>query len=141
MAKKRNRLVYAVVIAAVIVVGLASRSPLASYMPLFFATYAGDTLWALCVFLCLGLVLSGARTSIIALLTILIAFGVEISQLYEAEWFNNIRDTSIGALALGAGFKWSDFPCYTVGCLLGVAGEILLVRTRNTHDAETTIGE
>ncbi|MDP6525268.1 MAG: DUF2809 domain-containing protein [Kiritimatiellia bacterium] len=125
MINRRNRLVYAGVIVAVIIVGLASRSPLATYMPVLFATYAGDTLWALTVFLCLGFVLPRARMAIVASVAILIAFGVEISQLYQAEWMNRIRNTSIGALALGSGFKWSDFVCYTFGCIIGVAGELL----------------
>jgi len=122
---KRNRPTYAVVILLVIVTGLASRSSLAGYLPSFLATYAGDTLWALAIFLVLGFVFPRARPSVIALLAIALSFGVELSQLYQAEWINAIRHTRMGALTLGFGFKWSDLLCYTAGCVLGLAGETL----------------
>ncbi|MHC4566935.1 MAG: ribosomal maturation YjgA family protein [Planctomycetota bacterium] len=125
MRDKRNRQTYAVVIVLVIMTGLASRSSGADYLPSFFATYAGDTLWALTVFLVLGFIFPGVRTGVAALLTIALSFGVELSQLYQAEWINTIRETRIGALTLGAGFKWSDLVCYTGGCVLGLAGETL----------------
>ena len=51
--------------------------------------------------------------------------GVELSQIYQAEWINAIRDTRIGGLILGFGFKGSDLLCYTLGCGLGVLGEFL----------------
>jgi len=40
---------------------------------------------------------------------------VEISQLYQVEWLNNIRSTTLGRLVLGQGFLWSDIISYTVG--------------------------
>lgn len=125
MRDKRNRQTYGALILLVIVTGLASRSSSASYLPSFFGEYAGDTLWALTLFLVLGFIFPGLRTGYAALLTIAISFGVELSQLYRAEWIDAIRDTRIGALALGAGFVWSDLICYTVGCILGLAGETL----------------
>ena len=126
MTDKRNRRMYAVVIVLVIITGLASRSSLACYLPSFIAAYAGDTLWALTVFLVLGFVFPRTHTAIVALLTIVISFGVEFSQLYQAEWINAIRNTKIGALTLGAGFKWSDLICYTTGCIIGIAGEFVM---------------
>ena len=130
MRDKRNRQMYAVLILLVIAAGLASRSSLVSYLPSFLAEYAGDTLWALTVFLVLGLIFPGVRTGLAALLTIALSFGVELSQLYQAQWINTIRNTRIGAVALGAGFVWSDFVCYTAGCILGLAGEILTGTTK-----------
>ncbi len=123
--RKRNRWLSAIALLAVVIVGLGSRSGLAVHLPAFIATYAGDTLWALMVFLVLGFIFVSARTTVIALLALAISFGVEISQLYQADWINAIRATRIGALALGAGFKWSDLICYSVGCGLGVIGDWL----------------
>ncbi len=128
-SRRRDRLVYAIIIAVVIAAGLGSRSDLAVHLPEFIATYAGDTLWTLTVFLVLGFVFPIASTAVIALVTLAISYGVEISQLYQAEWINAIRDTRIGALVLGAGFKWSDLVCYTAGCAAGVAGELLSRRS------------
>ena len=125
MAARRNRGTYGPLIAVVVVAGLASRSALAVHLPRFVAAYAGDTLWALAVFLVLGFMFPGVRSSTAALLTIAISFTVEFSQLYQAPWINGIRETRVGALALGAGFKWSDLLCYTVGCALGFGGELV----------------
>jgi hypothetical protein len=134
MTKKRNRLTYSLVLGLVIVAGLLSRSSLALYLPAFISAYAGDTLWALALFLTLCILLPGIRLVVIAFLTITISFSVEFSQIYRAEWINMIRSTRIGALFLGVGFKWSDLPCYTIGCLMGVTGEVLAsVRQRRKN--------
>lgn len=125
MTKQRKRLVYALLIAAVIPAGLASRSSLAIHLPSFLATYAGDTLWSLTLFLSICFLFPGIRSVVAALLTVVISFSVEISQLYQADWINSIRGTRIGALFLGVGFKWSDLLCYTVGALMGLAGDLL----------------
>jgi hypothetical protein len=127
MDMKRSRLVYAAIIAGVIVAGLGSRSEWASCLPAFLATYAGDTLWALLVFLCLGFVFTTQSSLRLALAALVISFSVEFSQLYQAEWIEAIRATRAGELLLGAGFKSSDLLCYTAGILMGVTGERLAV--------------
>jgi glycopeptide antibiotics resistance protein len=126
--ESRSRPAYALCIALVVLAGLASRSGLANHLPPFLATYAGDTLWALMVFLILGFLFPKARTRTIALATIAFSFAIEFSQLYQAGWINAIRHTRIGALVLGFGFLWSDLLCYTAGCALGAAGEFLSKR-------------
>jgi len=126
MQIRRNRWVYAAIIAVVILIGLASRSTLATYLPAFLASYAGDTLWALTVFLCLGFVFRTLRPWLVALAAIIIAFSVEASQLYQADWINAIRSYRLAALLLGEGFKWSDLACYTTGIAIGLVGELLL---------------
>ena len=124
MKQPRNRIVYALALVIVIVAGLASRSSLADALPLFVATYAGDTLWALMVFLGLGFLFPKLHTLIVAAMALTISFGVEFSQMYQAEWINSLRDTRVGALVLGAGFLASDFVCYATGIALGIFGEI-----------------
>ena len=120
----RNRPLYAVLIAIVIGAGLASRSPKIQ-LPEFLSTYAGDTLWALLVFLLLGLIFPKKRTLVIALTALTVSFLVEASQLYQQDWLNQIRATRLGALTLGSGFLWSDLACYTVGILFGIIGETI----------------
>lgn len=137
MAKRRNRLAYALILALVIIAGLLSRSQFADTLPPFITTYAGDTLWSLALFLTLGILFPGARTFVVALLTLAISFAVEVSQLYQANWINQIRSTRIGALFLGAGFKWSDLPCYMAGCLMGIAGETLALKKSKRAAART----
>jgi len=125
MAKRRNRLAYSLILAIVIGTGLLSRSGFAVYLPSFISEYAGDTLWSLALFLTICIVFPMTRLVIVALLTVAISFGVEFSQIYQADWINTIRGNRIGALFLGVGFKATDLACYTVGCLMGVGGELM----------------
>lgn len=55
---RRNRLIYAILIIAIIFLGLASRY-FSEHLPLFLSKYSGDTLWALMVFLMLDFYLQG----------------------------------------------------------------------------------
>lgn len=126
--RRRSRPCYVVAIVLTITAGLLSRSSIADHLPALVRTYAGDTLWALTVFLVLGLAFRKARTTRLAIWAALISYGVELSQLYQAPWINAIRQTTPGALLLGLGFQWSDLICYSIGVLLGVAGEFAAFR-------------
>lgn len=131
---RRSRPLYALLILTTIVAGLASRSSLAGHLPIFVATYAGDTLWALTLFLVLGFAFPKAWPGTIALTTLALSFVVEFSQLYQGGWINALRDTRIGALVLGHGFLWSDLLCYTAGCAVGWMSELVataVVRERS----------
>jgi len=126
MSTRRNRLHYAMFTGIVIIAGCASRSSLSDSWPAFITEYAGDTLWTLMIFLGLGFLFPAMRTWKIAAMALLFSYGVEISQLYQADWINSFRNTFLGAVILGSGFLWSDFVCYTVGCGIGVLGEVCL---------------
>lgn len=126
---KRSRLVYLVLFFIVIALGLASRSK-SLPMPSLIAAYGGDTLWALMVFVGLGVLFPSLSTGRIAALALGFSFLIEISQFYQAPWINALRDTRSGALILGHGFLWSDLVCYTAGVVLGVLLEKILPPTR-----------
>ncbi|RYD24244.1 MAG: DUF2809 domain-containing protein [Verrucomicrobiaceae bacterium] len=130
---RRNRLLYAVWIAMVIVIGLATRSRRTSFLPDFIRDYAGDTLWALMVFLLLGFIFPRTRTVTLTIAALAISFSVEFSQIYQADWINEIRATRIGALVLGRGWVPVDLLCYTVGVIIGLIGEILANRFTGKH--------
>ncbi|CKH20539.1 Protein of uncharacterised function (DUF2809) [Streptococcus pneumoniae] len=49
-----------------------------------------------------------------------------MSQLYHAEWIDNIRATTLGGLVLGYGFLWSDLVAYTIGVGVGFLFEFIL---------------
>ena len=138
MLVKRDRRIHALLILIVIVSGLASRSAPANHLPAFIGAYAGDTLWALMVYLLLGFLFPALHPRYVALLTIAVSFGVELSQLYQADWLNAIRRTRLGALTLGAGFLWSDLLCYSVGTLLGLTGESLAERWKRSAPLSPT---
>jgi Protein of unknown function (DUF2809) len=114
MPPVRPRPLYAALLMGTVALGLASRQ-YAHALPVFIARYAGDVLWASMMVWLVALVRPRQSTPRVAVVALLIAFAVEVSQLYHAAWIDAIRSTRIGALALGVGFLWSDLVCYTVG--------------------------
>jgi hypothetical protein len=119
---KRDRRIYALMMLIVIGLGLGSRL-YASYLPLFIASYAGDTLWALQVFLTVGFLFPSQPTIKVALIALIFAFFIEVTQLYHAPWIDEIRHYPLVGLILGYDFLWSDLLCYGVGVIFGVIAE------------------
>ncbi|MBX4263485.1 DUF2809 domain-containing protein [Clostridium estertheticum] len=125
MIYKRNRVLYAAMTMVVIILGLGSRK-MAKFIPDLLNTYLGDALWALMIFLALGFIFREMKTKSVAIIGILFCYIIESSQLYHANWIDTIRNTTIGGLALGYGFLWSDLLAYSLGIGAGVIIEILI---------------
>ena len=121
---KRKRIIYMGLVIIVMILGIASRR-YGSYLPNIISKYSGDTLWALMVYLGFGFLFNKAKIRNVALASMTFSYLIEISQLYQGEWINSIRDTTLGALILGHGFLFSDLICYTIGILIGVVIEYL----------------
>jgi len=110
----RNRIVYLLSVAIVILLGLSSRK-YAGYLPEYINTYLGDALWAVMIYLFAALLLKDRKPSLITLLSLSFCYLIEISQLYHAPWIDAIRNTRLGGLVLGFGFLWTDIIAYTMG--------------------------
>lgn len=126
---KRNRFLYFIFIVITMLLGLGSRR-FSYILPRFISSFSGDTLWALMIFWIFGFIFNGFRTRNIALLALTFSFAIEISQLYHSSWIDNIRKTTLGGLVLGYGFLWSDLVCYSIGVLMGVFIEKLLIHSK-----------
>ncbi len=114
----RNRLIYIIFIVIIICFGFFSRT-FSSALPSFISAYSGDVLWALMVFLLVGILFPKKSTKTNIIIAILIAFSVEFSQLYHIQWLDGVRSTKFGRLILGNTFLWSDIICYTIGIAIG----------------------
>ncbi|MCU5682595.1 MULTISPECIES: DUF2809 domain-containing protein [Bacillus] len=125
MNKKRNRLLYALFTIVIIILGLSSRK-LAFALPHLLNAYLGDALWALMIFTGLGFLFPKIETKKLAFISLLFCYGIEVSQLYHAEWIDSIRATTLGGLVLGYGFLWSDLVAYTIGVGIGMFCEFML---------------
>ncbi|MBW3494296.1 MULTISPECIES: DUF2809 domain-containing protein [Bacillus] len=125
MNTKRNRLLYAVFTIVVIMLGLSSRK-FAFVLPDLLNDYLGDALWALMIFVGFGFLFPKIETKKLAFISLIFCYGIEISQLYHAEWIDSIRATTLGGLVLGYGFLWSDLVAYTIGVGVGMLGEFML---------------
>ncbi|EEM11001.1 hypothetical protein bmyco0003_22900 [Bacillus pseudomycoides] len=108
----------------VVILGLASRK-FAYALPNLLNAYLGDALWALMIFIGFGFLFHKMKTKKIAFLSLLFCYGIEISQLYHADWIDNIRATTLGGLVLGYGFLWSDLLAYTIGVGMGMLCELM----------------
>lgn len=126
---KRNRALYFIFIVITMLLGLGSRR-FSYILPNFISSFSGDILWALMMFWIFGFIFNSFRTRNIALLTLAFSFTIEISQLYHSPWIDNIRSTNLGGLVLGYGFLWSDLVCYSIGVLMGVFIEKLLIHSK-----------
>jgi hypothetical protein len=88
--------------------------------PAVLGKYPGDALWALMVYLGWAFWLPRASVCGVGLLALSTSWLVEFSQLYQADWINAIRATTLGHLVLGSTFVWEDLVAYAVGVLIGV---------------------
>ena len=114
----RNRVLYAVLVVAVVATGLLWRSGMIP-LPQWLSNNGGDALWALMVFVGFGFLLPRASTLMVALLALTLSWGVEFSQLYHAPWIDSIRATIPGRLVLGNTFNWPDLVAYALGVGFG----------------------
>jgi len=85
------------------------------HLPYYLSLMGPDMIWAGMVFLGFGILFPRAKTLIIGVYSLLFAFGIEVSQLYQADWINAIRGNKWGGLVLGHGFLWTDLVAYIIG--------------------------
>lgn len=120
LTRRKMRGVYIIAVFTTILLGLASRK--SSHQPIpFIAGNAGDFLWAMMVYFGFRFLFVHKSLLTPILFSLLFSFGIEFSQLYQADWINQIRVTMLGALILGKGFLTVDLIRYTTGILIGAA--------------------
>jgi Protein of unknown function (DUF2809) len=118
----QSRASYFILIISIINIGIFSRK--ANFIPLFI----GDILWGLMVFFMVRFLFIKRTIKWVSLASLLFCYAIEISQLYQAPWINNIRHTVIGGLVLGLVFSWGDMLCYTVGVGIGILIEVFAIK-------------
>lgn len=114
----KKRLKYLVITMFIMIMGLLSRK----YMNIFpkaIAPFVGDMLWAMMVYFGLKILIPKLKLTKTLILAIIFSFSIEISQLYQADWINNIRSTTLGGLVLGHGFLFEDLISYSLGIVIG----------------------
>lgn len=116
---KNRREQYFMLICIIIILGLVSRE--ISFVPLF----VGDVLWAMMIFFIIQFLFINIDIWVLFLVSLMICYLVEISQLYQVEWLNSIRMTTLGRLVLGQGFLWGDIISYTVGITIATVYKIV----------------
>ena len=122
---------YALLVVVVVCAGLASRK-YAYLLPAEFGKYPGDALWAMMVFFILGVLKPKWASAATGALALSVCYLVEFSQLLQPQWLVNVRQTTIGHLALGSHFHAQDLLAYAVGIFAGVLAELLAIPSEST---------
>ena len=129
---KNRRVRYFLLVCLIIILGLGSRG--IPFVPLF----VGDTLYSIMIFFIIQFIFIDIDIKKLFVLSLMICYVVEFSQLFQAEWLNSIRTTTLGKLVLGQGFLWSDIVAYTVGITItSLLKRIKLVKTDKERDKVT----
>jgi hypothetical protein len=105
----------------IIVCGLAlRRCGLGLGLPSIVVKYGGSMLWGTMVFFLVAMVVSRWPRRRIALISTVIAIGVELFRLVHTPWLDAFRLTLAGALLLGRIFSPWDIPAYGAGIGFGI---------------------
>lgn len=114
-----KRVVYFIITIVVMLMGLLSRKFMFIF-PSSIAPFVGDMLWAMMVYFGFRFLFPKLDLLKNFNIALIFSFTIEISQLYQANWINAIRKTTIGALVLGHGFLWMDLISYFIGITIAV---------------------
>src|ERR1041385_7048396 len=101
---RRNRASLALAVAATAAVGLASRR-FPGLFPEALGKYPGDVLWAQMVYWGIGLLSASMPVGKLSACALTICYADEFSQLYQADWANRIRSTTLGHVVFGSTFS------------------------------------
>ena len=114
----KKRRIYFFMVVLTIGLGLASRKFIFVF-PDSIAPYIGDTLWAMMVYFGFQFLYPNGTLIKSLLLAFIFSYLIEFSQLYQADWINQIRASTLGGLVLGYGFLIQDLVSYAIGILIG----------------------
>jgi hypothetical protein len=112
----RSRLIYALLVALTIIIGLASRR-FSFLLPPWLAKNAGDVLYAVMVYWLVGLCFPRLPPVRTALAAGGFCFAIEFLKFVQVPWLAAARHNHYGALVFGSGFHWSNLACYVLGVL------------------------
>ena len=126
--KPRTRTLYFFLIIITIALGLFSRS---TFIPLLIYPYLGDALYAVMIYFIVTFIAPKTSFHKTSIISILICYTIEFSQLYQAPWISELRHYTLVKLVLGQGFLWTDLVSYLLGTILGFSIDFKLSYKQN----------
>jgi len=121
---KRKRFYYFIILLLIIFLGIFSRE--FDEIPLC----TGDFLYAVMMYTFIRILLINKKATQILIFALLICYTIEFSQLYQADWINELRKTLFGRYVLGQGFLCIDILAYTFGALAAFLVERIVLRNK-----------
>ena len=121
----KTRLTFIGIVLLIIGTGLLSRQ-----LPLPF--FIGDALYAMMIYFILRTSFIEATSVKIFILTIILCFAIEFSQLMHEPWLLDLRRSWIGRHVLGSGFLITDLIAYVGGATIAfLLDKVILARLKN----------
>lgn len=114
----KKRSIYFILTLVSVIMGLLSRKFMFIF-PKSIAPFVGDMIWAMMIYFGFRFLSPNLNLLKSFLIALLFCFSIELSQLYQADWINAIRGTTLGGLILGHGFLWEDLVSYSIGVIIG----------------------
>lgn len=134
MNQQTKRLWLFLYLIGLIGLGLASRK-FGNNLPTFMTQYIGDIIWAWMVFIGFCWVFPSKSMLLKNILwALLFSFGIEFSQIYQADWICELRKNTFAKLILGQGFLFSDLISYTIGIFFGFFIQQTLWKYKTTNE-------
>ena len=124
-----SRILYFILLLLTIFLGILSRK--IPSIPLCI----GDFLYAVMIYFLLSILFLNKKSLQIIILSLLICYGIEFLQLYQAEWIIELRKTLFGKYVLGQGFLWSDILAYTFGVFIAFMVDKIIFKNINQKSA------
>lgn len=112
----KSKVIYCSAVLLAVMLGLGTRA-YGDQLPHFVSVHFGDAIWAGMIYLAFRVLLTRHPLWLSLVLSLGFSFGIEFSQLYQADWIIHVRSTTAGGLVLGQGFLWIDLVRYTAGIL------------------------
>ena len=112
--RMKQKIIYSILIILTIGSGLLARHS-KHWLPDSVNLYLGDILYAIMMYFIVAFIAYKKAVSVKMIITVIICYCIEISQLYQSEWITSVRATLPGRLVLGSGFLWTDLLAYAVG--------------------------
>lgn len=112
----KSKIIYCLAVFLAVILGLGTRA-FGDHLPYFISEHFGDAIWAGMIYLAFRVLLTRHPLWMALVLSLCFSFGIEFSQLYQAEWIVHVRATTPGGLILGQGFLWIDLVRYMAGAL------------------------
>lgn len=124
-------------IAVIVILGLPTRMDILP-LPNPVLKYGGGILWAAMIYLVLAWVFNTAKPSSLLVGALMIAWGIEFSQLYHTDGLDDFRATLLGRMTIGRGFLWGDVLVYLIGISLAAWADGRWVKNSSNGDVRDT---
>lgn len=131
---------YAAAVLITMALGYSSRH-FGGQLPSFVVTHFGDILWASMVYFGFRMLQVKRPLLLTLACSAAFSFGIEFSQLYQADWIRNLRHTTLGGLVLGQGFSGIDLVRYSIGLLFSYALNRLLGKWNKSRHKRSTASQ